>query len=89
VSGLVDRLARLLISLAGGAFLIAPMVVMTLGQGEVHNLVTASMAVVAFALVVAFAIRASNAETLIAKATYAAVLVVFVGTSSPTVSPTS
>jgi hypothetical protein len=37
---------------------------------------------VVFSLVLSLGIRVSNVETLVATATYAAVLVVFVGTSS-------
>ena len=45
-------------------------------------MVTVSMAAVTFSLVLSLAVRISNAETLVALATYAAVLVEFVGTSS-------
>jgi hypothetical protein len=91
ISVFVDRLARVLIALTGGAFLIVPMVIMVLNQGhnQVQNLVTASTAVVLFALAMAFGVRVSNAETLIATATYAAVLVVFVCTSTSSPGPTA
>lgn len=82
-SKFVDRLARFLVAVAGGAFLIVPMLIMTLGGPSLNtSLITVSVAVLVFALVIAFAVRASNAETMVATATYAAVLVVFVGTSS-------
>lgn len=84
VSELVDRLARFVIAIAGGVFLIVPMVVMTLGPSETKSLVTAAAAVMIFALILSFGIRVSNVETLVSTATYAAVLVVFVGTSSST-----
>ncbi|KAH7161687.1 hypothetical protein EDB81DRAFT_351874 [Dactylonectria macrodidyma] len=87
VLAFVDRLARFLIAVTGGGFLIVPMVVMTLGQSQTKSLVTVSVAVVLFALVLAFGIRVSNVETLVATATYAAVLVVFVGTSAAGTSP--
>lgn len=54
---------------------------MTLQPSEKKSLVTVSVAVVNFALILAFGVKVSNVETLVSTATYAAVLVVFVGTS--------
>lgn len=82
VSEFVDRLARFVIAITGGIFLVVPMIIMTLRPSETKSLVTVSVAVVIFALILAFGIRVSNVETLVSTATYAAVLVVFVGTSS-------
>ncbi|KAK0741610.1 hypothetical protein B0T21DRAFT_359764 [Apiosordaria backusii] len=84
VSTPVDRLARLSVAITGGAFLIVPMLIMTLplgSQSELRSLVTVTMAVLLFALCLGFVVKVSNVETLVATATYAAVLVVFVGTS--------
>lgn len=82
-SKIVDSLARFLVAVAGGAFLIVPMLIMTLGGPSLNtSLITVSVAVLGFVLVLAFAVRASNAETMVSTATYTAVLVVFVGTSS-------
>jgi hypothetical protein len=84
VSPVVDGIARLVISVVAGAALIAPVVVMELGTRTVNkSLITTSVAVVVFAIALAFGVRASNTETLVSTATYAAVLVVFVGTSAP------
>ena len=59
-----------------------PMLVMSLPKTEkVKSLITVSVAVTIFAALMSLGIRAGNAETLVATATYAAVLVVFVGTS--------
>ncbi|KAK2598482.1 hypothetical protein N8I77_011895 [Diaporthe amygdali] len=82
VSGFVDTLARFIIAIAGGACLIVPMVIMTLSPSEVKSLVTVSVAMIMFSLILSFGIRVSNIETLVSTATYAAVLVVFVGTNS-------
>lgn len=82
VSEFVDRLARFIIAITGGLFLVVPMIIMTLRPSETKSLVTVSVGVVIFALILAFGIRVSNVETLVSTATYAAVLVVFVGTSS-------
>ncbi|KAJ9143331.1 VIT family domain-containing protein [Pleurostoma richardsiae] len=82
VSAVVDRVVRLLIAFAGGAFLVVPMIIMTIDQSQTKSLVTVSAAVVLFALAVSLVVRVSNLETLASTATYAAVLVVFVGTTS-------
>jgi hypothetical protein len=82
VSGFVDRLTRFLLALAGGTFLVVPMTIMTLNPSQTKSLVTVSICVTLFALVLALGIRVSNLETLISTATYAAVLVVFVGANN-------
>jgi len=88
VSVFVDRLVRFIIAVTGGGFLVVPMVLMTLAQSQTKSLVTVSVAVVFFALILSFGIRVSNVETLVSTATYAAVLVVFVGTSTGTATNT-
>ncbi|CEF85502.1 unnamed protein product [Fusarium graminearum] len=65
VSPLVDRLARFLVAFLGGAMLVVPMMVMRLPE----------------VTVVKSLVTASNTDTMVATATYAAVLVVFVGVS--------
>lgn len=82
VSGVVDGLARFIMAIAGGVFLVVPMIVMTLQPSQTKSLVTVSVAVVVFSLLLSLGIKVSNIETLVSTATYAAVLVVFVGTSS-------
>ncbi|KAI3398790.1 hypothetical protein diail_8481 [Diaporthe ilicicola] len=49
-SGFADALARFIIAIAGGACLIVPMVIMSLSPSEVKSLVTVSVAVVIFSL---------------------------------------
>lgn len=88
ISGFVDKLARFIISIAGGSFLVVPMIVMTMQPSELKSLITVSVSVVVFALILAFGFKSSNIETLVSTATYAAVLVVFVGTSSASASGT-
>lgn len=82
LSLLIDGLARFIIAIAGGVFLVVPMIIMTVGPSENKSLVTVSVAIVIFAFVLAFGIKVTNVETLVSTASYAAVLVVFVGTSS-------
>lgn len=82
LSAFVDRTVRFSVAMAGGVFLVGPMLIMALGPSRTKSLVTVSVALVVFSMVLAFGIRVSNVETLLATATYAAVLVVFVGTST-------
>lgn len=82
VNALVDRAVRFAVAIAGGLFLVVPMLVMALDASRGKSLVTVSASVVLFALVLSFGVRVTNLETLVSTATYAAVLVVFVGTST-------
>lgn len=82
ISPFVDKTTRFIIAFAGGAALVVPMLIMSLPfTYKTKSLVTVSVAVTLFAATMSVAIRASNADTLVATATYAAVLIVFVGTS--------
>jgi hypothetical protein len=81
-SPFLDSLARFIIGTLGGCALIVPMVVMVLHQSLTKSLITVSVAVVLFALVLSLVFETDNQDTITATATYAAVLVVFVGTSS-------
>ena len=82
ISPLVDTLARFIVAITGGLSLVVPMLVMRLGETLPKSLTTVSVAVILFSTLTALMFKASNVETLAATATYAAVLVVFVGTSS-------
>ncbi|KAH7333191.1 hypothetical protein BKA65DRAFT_553539 [Rhexocercosporidium sp. MPI-PUGE-AT-0058] len=77
----VDRLARFIMAFVGGAALVVPMVVMVFHPSRNKSLITTSVSVLLFAAFLALGINSSNQDTLAATATYAAVLVVFVGTS--------
>jgi VIT1/CCC1 family predicted Fe2+/Mn2+ transporter len=80
---LADAVSRFLFGLLTGALLITPMAVL-LGQENDRpaQLITVSISIVMFSLLVALASRASPQETMAASAAYAAVLVVFVSTSN-------
>ena len=82
VSPFVDRLARFIVAITGGLSLVIPMLVMRLGETLPKSLTTVSVAVLLFSALTSLMFKASNVETLGATAAYAAVLVVFVGTSS-------
>lgn len=75
-------LGRLSMALFGGLALVSPMLIMTLHPGKVTSLVTTSVFVVAVAVTLAaFMTDAQGKDIIGATAAYAAVLVVFVGTS--------
>jgi VIT1/CCC1 family predicted Fe2+/Mn2+ transporter len=80
---LADAVSRFLFGIFTGALLLAPMAVL-LGQEDdrTAQLITVSISIVVFSLLVALASRASPQETMAASAAYAAVLVVFVSTSN-------
>ena len=83
ISPFVDKSTRFIIAFTGGAALVVPMLIMKLpSMSQTKSLVTVSVAVTLFASLMSVGVRASNSETLVATATYAAVLVVFVGTAS-------
>jgi uncharacterized membrane protein YfcA len=81
ISPRVERLARFIVALLGGATLIVPMLVMSIHRSQTKSLITTSVATILFSAFLSFGLRTSDLETLVATATYAAVLVVFVGTS--------
>ena len=80
---IADTMARFVVAMLGGASLIVPVVLMTFLTTRNQHLIITSVFTVAFALGISFVSTASNQEVLAGTAAYAAVLVVFVGTSSP------
>ncbi|KAF4624509.1 hypothetical protein G7Y89_g13664 [Cudoniella acicularis] len=82
VSPFVDRLARVIVAITGGVFLLVPMIIMTFVQNAHLRLVVVSVAVVWFAVSVAVVSESSNQELIGATAAYTAVLVVYVGSTS-------
>jgi VIT1/CCC1 family predicted Fe2+/Mn2+ transporter len=72
---------RILAALLGGLALIAPMIIMSLDDSVEKSLITSSVFVVVVAIAVALASSGSWRDVLSFTAAYAAVLVVFVGTS--------
>jgi len=81
ISVAVSVLAGLMVALASAVVIIVPIVVMSFGGSREKSLVVTSVAVVAFGFVMAAVVKASSESVFIATATYAAVLVVFVGVS--------
>ena len=82
ISGFVDRLAQFILAFIGGASLIVPMLIMSFHASKTKSLVSVSLAVLLFSFVLSMALKLQNNDVLAAAAAYAAVLVVFVGTST-------
>ena len=73
---------RLWMGVFGGVAVIAPMLLMSLHRDLSTSLITSSVATMLFALVLALAAKSLKGQEILgATAAYAAVLVVFVGTS--------
>jgi hypothetical protein len=79
-SATVDWLARISVALLAAAWVIVPIVIMTVPFGsKARDLTTLSIAVVLFGASVSWVLKTRNQDTLAATAAYAAVLVVFYG----------
>lgn len=77
-----DRLmVRFLMAMTGGLALLIPMLVMTYFPGKNVSVVTTSVAMLIFAAAITLGTQLAPDQVLGATAAYAAVLVVFVGTS--------
>jgi VIT1/CCC1 family predicted Fe2+/Mn2+ transporter len=78
-----EMVRRFGMAMLGGVALIVPMLIMTLHKSRNTCIITVSVATFVFAAFVAVFSRAQEQEVLGVVAAYAAVLVVFVGTSGP------
>lgn len=74
---------RLMCGIVGGLALIAPMLVMVLHGTVLASLLTVSVATILFAGAGALYLEVGPVQLIGATAAYAAVLVVFVGTTNP------
>jgi hypothetical protein len=75
---MAEAAARFLIAVFAGSFLVVPLIVLSFQTSKANNLITVSICIVVFSLLVALLSKASNYETMAASAAYAAVLAVFV-----------
>jgi len=78
----VNGLARIIVAITGGVFLLVPMIIMTRATDVHMRLIVVSIAVLWFTVSVALCSTATNQELIAATAAYTAVLVVYVGTAS-------
>lgn len=79
---LADIITRFLIALIAGAFLVTPLAILSHQSTSEAHLVTISVFVVLFSLLVSLLTRATNEEMMVASAAYAAVLSVFLSNNS-------
>ena len=77
----VELVANSIIALSSAAIIILPIVIMAFNPSRTKSLITLSASVILFGMLLTGIFRAKNTEVFAAVATYAAVLVVFVGTS--------
>jgi hypothetical protein len=82
ISSFVDRLARIILASCAGLALIIPMLIMSIHPSNTKSIITICLSVLCFAIGSSIAIKLPNTEIFIATATYAAVLVVFLGVTS-------
>jgi VIT1/CCC1 family predicted Fe2+/Mn2+ transporter len=75
------RLLRFTMAAAGGLLLVVPVIIMSTVPGLISSLVTTCVSTLIFAFLVAWRTDFGPNEVLATTAAYAAVLVVFVGTS--------
>lgn len=75
------RLLRFAMAASGGLLLVVPMLIMAAVPGKLSSLVTTSVAMLIFATLVTLVTELGPNDVLATTAAYAAVLVVFVGTS--------
>jgi len=79
---MADWIARFLIALITGLFLILPLVILNYQTSSKAHLMTVSLCIFVFSGIISLGSKASNQEIVVASAGYAAVLVVFVSSSS-------
>jgi hypothetical protein len=75
----VRIIGSVIVSVASGASIIVPMIIMSFDGGRTKSLIVVSVAVLFFGFVLAAVIQVRGENVFLATATYAAVLVVFVG----------
>jgi uncharacterized protein DUF6594 len=81
-SEVINIMSRVIIAVLGSAAMLAPILIMTDLSKQKDRVITVSVSVIIFGLVLSFGSRPSNQEILAASAAYTAVLVVYVGTAS-------
>lgn len=81
----VDKFGRVIVAFVGGASLLVPMILMSIPfkNEPKARVVTVSIAVTVFGIVLAISTKASYQEVVGATAAYTTVLVVYIGSASP------
>ena len=73
-----EAVTRFLIAIFAGSFLVVPLIVLSFQTSKESHLITVSVCIVVFSLLISLLSKASNYETMAASAAYAAVLAVFI-----------
>lgn len=74
---IAEYMTRFVVALLAGAFLVVPLIVMSYQPSNQAHLITISICIFVFSLLVSLVSKASNEQIMIAAAGYAAVLAVF------------
>ncbi|KAL8668688.1 MAG: hypothetical protein Q9168_006693 [Polycauliona sp. 1 TL-2023] len=74
---IAECMTRFVVAMLAGAFLVVPLVILSHESEREAQLVTVSVCIIIFSLLVSLVSKASNEQTMVASAGYAAVLVVF------------
>jgi hypothetical protein len=77
-----EAATRFLAAALAGTFLVVPLIILSFQTSKGSHLVTVSVCIVVFSLLISLSSKASNYETMAASAAYAAVLAVFVSGST-------
>jgi len=80
-STIVESIARILFGFFGATLLLVPLVVLTFISNIHYRLLATTLFALLFAIIISMFSKASNIELAGSTAAYAAVLVVFVGSS--------
>lgn len=77
-------LAGIIVSLTSSMWILIPTIIMSFQASRTKCLITVGIAVTLFGFFLVVGVRTKSSETFLATATYAAILVVFIGSSSST-----
>lgn len=78
---IADMLSRFLVALAAAAFMVLPLIMVSYQNMQRTRLITISICIIVFALLISTTLKTSGVATVGATAAYAAVLSVFVSNS--------
>ena len=79
---IAEYITRFVVAVLAGALLVIPLIILSNQSKGSAQLITVSTCIVVFSLLVSLVSKASNEQTVVASAGYAAVLVVFLSNSS-------
>lgn len=79
---LAEIITRFVVAILASAFLVVPLVVLSHQSSQESHLITVSVSIVVFSILVSVVSKASNEQTMAASAGYAAVLVVFISNAA-------